>query len=198
MPARRLLHAAAAAVLLAAGVTPLAHAQTPVPLRAAPIASGAAVTLGDLFEGAGAAAAEPIAPAPPPGQTAPLSARFVAAAVEAAGLSWAPPAGLDRIIVGRAAAGRAASARATTTPSAQSAAAVADAAQTPAVPVAIRKGDVVAIVLDGPGLRIVLQARALADARAGERVRLQNVQSARLIDAVATGPGAAQAASPIS
>jgi hypothetical protein len=57
---------------------------------------------------------------------------------------------------------------------------------------------VVAIVLDGPGLRIVLQARALADARAGERVRLQNVQSARLIDAVATGPGAAQAASPIS
>jgi flagella basal body P-ring formation protein FlgA len=176
-----------------ASVAPIASA-APVTLRAAPIASGNAVTLGDLFENAGAAASEPIAPAPAPGQTAPLSARFVAAAAQAAGLDWSPPTGLERIIIGRlsprAAAARAVSIGAANAPEAPSAASTSANAAAPAA--AIRRGEPVTVVIEQPGLRLALQGRALNDARVGETIRVQNVQSSRTIDAIATGPGSAQ------
>lgn len=185
---------AALAGLLLIAVAPGALAGTPVALRAAPIAAGPVVTLGDVFENAGAAAAEPLSPAPAPGQTAPLSARFVAAAAQAAGLDWTPPPGVDRIIVGRSGSMRASAARALTAGSAPLGVAampqqMADAGA--AMP-AIRRGEPVTVLVQAPGLRISLRGRAMGDARVGEAVRIQNLQSNRIVEAVATGPGAAE------
>lgn len=195
----------AAAAWLCASV---AAAATPVTLRPTPMASGAAVTLGDLFEGAGAAAGEPIAPAPPLGQTAPLSARFVAAAAQAAGLDWTPPPGLDRIEIGRAGSARAASARAISagavsaggasfTPAAAGASPRADQPRA-AADVAVRRGDMINLAYDAPGIRITMRAKALDDGSAGETIRVQNIQSARSIEARVTAAGAAAALGPIS
>lgn len=190
----------AAAAWLCATV---AAAATPVTLRQAPMASGAAVTLGDLFEGAGAAAAEPIAPAPPLGQTAPLSARFVAAAAQAAGLDWTPPPGLDRIEIGRAGSARAASARvvsaggASVAPAATVASSRADQPRA-GVDVAVRRGDMINLAYDAPGIRITMRAKALDDGAAGDTIRVQNIQSARSIEARVTSSGAAAALGPIS
>lgn len=174
--------------------SPIASAGAPVTLRAAPVAAGNAVTLGDLFENAGVAAREPIAPAPAPGQTAPLSARFVAAAAQAAGLDWSPPAGLERIVVGRLSA-RGAAARAVSGGGAiatDSSPATNSSTSSPAPAAAIRRGEPVTVVIESPGLRIALQGRAMNDARIGETIRVQNIQSSRTIDAIATGPGSAQ------
>ena len=190
-----LVAAALAAFALAA------QAGQPVQLRAVVEARGPAVTLGDVFDGAGEAASRPIAPAPAPGERAAFSAGFVAAAAHAAGLDWTPPPGLAQIDVTRAAAGpaRAAAARAfsqtgTTAAPAAFAPATFGAPTFPqAADFAIRRGDTVTLTFAAPGLRLTTRAKAQADARAGDPVKLVNLQSNRPVDAVATGPGAASA-----
>ncbi|MBU6373961.1 MAG: flagellar basal body P-ring formation protein FlgA [Alphaproteobacteria bacterium] len=170
-----------------------------VTLRAAPVVSGPVVTLGDLFEGAGAAAAEPIAPAPAPGTTAPLSVRFVAAAVDAAGLRWTPPPALDRIQVGRAVSGRAASARAIAAGGpTMSAGFSANSGETQRAALAVRRGDTIALVYDAPGVRITATAKALSEGAPGETIRVQNTQSNRIVDARVASMGVATAIGPAS
>lgn len=170
--------AAAALCMLAAP----AFADSTVTLRARVEAHGPAVTLGDLFEGAGAAAGRAVAPAPDPGQISTLGAPFLAAAAQSAGLAWTPPAGLTQVRVVRPAG-----ARATIAP------------DTPANAngeVVIRRGDVIQLVYVAPGLQLTTRARTLGNAAIGDSVRLVNLQSNRTVEAIVTGPGAAAASAP--
>jgi flagellar basal body P-ring formation protein FlgA len=155
----------------------------PVTLRARVEASGPAVTLGDLFDGAGAAGARAIAPAPPPGQVSTLSIPVLAAAASAAGLQWTPPPGLTEVRVVRPGG-----ARATLPASASGGRNVADAA--------VRRGDMVSIVFLSAGLQLSTRARAMEDAAVGQSVRLLNTTSNRAIDAIVTAPGMARAVTP--
>ncbi len=156
-----------------------AHAEAT--LRSRIETEGPAITLGDVFEDAGAASGRAIAPAPAPGQITTLSARVVAAAAGAAGLAWSPPAGLTEIRVVRPGG-----ARATLPAMSGGGRSVADAA--------VRRGETVSLIYAAPGMQLAARARALEDGAAGQTIRLINLQSNRTIDAVVTGPGAARVA----
>jgi flagella basal body P-ring formation protein FlgA len=155
-----------------------AHAGPGLTLRNDVESIGPAVTLDDVFEGAGQAGARAIAPAPRPGRTVQLSPAFVQAAARAAGLDWTAPAGLTAIEV------RGPGAPATSSPTRSSA---------PARETVIKRGDLVTLVYTAPGLKLTARARAQTDAKQGEALRLINLSSNRTIDAVAIGPGAASA-----
>jgi flagella basal body P-ring formation protein FlgA len=92
---------AAAALALA---TP-ALAGTAVTLRADTVSPDGIVTLGDLFEGAGAAARVPVAAKT--GAVVVLNARAVQQAAARAGLDWANAEGLQTIVVAGGSASRA-------------------------------------------------------------------------------------------
>lgn len=141
-------------------------------------ASGPAVTLGDVFENAGAVSGRAVATAPAPGGRLALSARFLAAAAQAAGLDWTPPAGVESVTILRA--GAAAPAR------------VQQAAFSQAAP-AIKRGAIVTLVFVAPGVQLMTKAKAMSDAAIGAPVRLVNLSSNRTVDAVATGPDEASA-----
>jgi flagella basal body P-ring formation protein FlgA len=91
--ARSFLLAAAAALALA-GPT---FAAQPVTLRADTESAGPVVTLGDLFDGAGAAASRPVANRGSGGVV--LNARVVQAIAARAGLEWDNAQGLKTILV---------------------------------------------------------------------------------------------------
>lgn len=160
-----------------------AFADTAVTLRPRVEASGPAITLGDVFDGAGAVGERAIAPAPPPGQVASLSPALLAAAASAAGLSWSPPAGMSEVRVVRPGGMRA-------TVPAQRASYDASSA------VAVRRGETVTLVFEAPGITLATHARALEDGAVGEHVRFLNPASNRTVDAIVTGPGAARAQTP--
>jgi flagella basal body P-ring formation protein FlgA len=88
----------ALALTLAALAAP-ALAGAPVSLRDELYASGGRVTLGDLFDGAGAAAEVVVAPGPQPGMTLVLDAGRVQSAARSAGLDWANPRGFRRLLI---------------------------------------------------------------------------------------------------
>lgn len=163
-----------AAALLA---SPLAHAQQ-VTLRPQVEAAGAAVTLGDLFENAGAVSGRAVGPAPGAGRSATFSARFVQAAASAAGLQWTPTAGTERIVV---------SGRGGATARYQPAAASASG------DVAVRRGEIVTLIYVAPGMQLTARARAAADASVGDTIRVVNLQSNRTVEATVTGIATASA-----
>ena len=74
-----------------------ALAAQPVSLKADTASADSLVTLGDLFDGAGAAARTPVATRT--GQTVVLDAATVQAVARRAGLDWANAEGLHRIVV---------------------------------------------------------------------------------------------------
>ena len=93
---RRLILAALLALTPAA-----AFAGTHVELKDHPSADGAAITLGDLFEGADpAAATRQVGAAAAAGQETVLDAARVQLLARAAGLDWENPKGQRRIVVG--------------------------------------------------------------------------------------------------
>ncbi len=157
-----------------------AFADTEVTLRARIEASGPAVTLGDVFDGAGGAGARAIAPAPAPGQIAQVSAQVLESAAAAAGLSWRAPAGMRSVTVVRPGG-----MRATLAPAQDGAHDVQDAA--------VRRGAMVEVVFDAPGLSLRTRARALESGAQGEIIRVVNIQSERSFEALVTGPGAVRA-----
>lgn len=101
MPRRRRPRFGAAATALAALVIAVVAAtpalSSPVSLSANPVDDDGQVTLGELFDGAGAAAS--IVVARRTGPTAVLDAAQVQAAAARAGLHWSNPSGLRRIVV---------------------------------------------------------------------------------------------------
>lgn len=89
-------------------VASLAQAGTPVALRAETLDADGMVTLGDLFEGAGAAGEVPVAPKT--GLSVMLNAAAVQSIARRSGLDWANAEGVRRIVV-RSGGGPAAAAR---------------------------------------------------------------------------------------
>jgi flagella basal body P-ring formation protein FlgA len=167
------------AALALAAVTAPAFADA-LTLRSRVEASGASITLGDVFDGAGAAASRPIAPAPSAGQTAMLPAAFLVEAAQSAGYQWAPPTGVSQVRVIRPGGARATlPASSTQSPGVQ------------ATDVAVRRGEVIELTYVSPGLALSARARALGNGGVGETIRLVNLQSNRTVEATVTGPGAA-------
>mgnify|MGYP000984668603 CR=1 FL=1 len=154
----------------------------PVTLRPRVEANGPAITLGDLFDGAGAVSSRAIAPSPPPGQISNLSMQVVSAAAAAAGLDFTPPSGVNVVQVVHPGG-----ARATLPPPAgfSNGRVVSDAA--------IHRGEMVLLTYQMPGMMLSTRARALEDAGVGQSIHLLNLTSNHAVDAVVTAPGAASA-----
>lgn len=182
---RALILAAAAALALAGPAL-----AGPVTLKVNPVDSDGRVTLGDLFDGAGAASSVVI------GQRAGPSIVFEAGQLQSlarqSGLDWANPTGLRRVVVRNAAMAPDAAADATV------------AAATPAVarPAPVRaaygervisRNDIVEVAYEAGGVRLTISGRAEGAAAVGQRLAVRNLQSNRVIDAVATAPGQAAA-----
>ncbi len=163
----------------------------PVTLKANPVDSDGRVTLGDLFEDAGGASNVVV------GQRAGPSIVFEAGQLQSlarqAGLDWANPAGLRRVVVRNASAA----------PSATSTAAV-TAPVAPGVPRpaptrgaygdrVISRNDIVEVAYELAGVRLTISGRAEGAAAVGQRLAVRNLQSNRVIDAVAVAPGQAAA-----
>ncbi len=166
----------------------------PVTLKANPVDSDGRVTLGDLFEGAGGASNVVV------GQRAGPSIVFEAGQLQSlarqSGLDWANPAGLRRVVVRNAAMAPDATA------AAASNAAVETAAPAVARPALVRtahgervisRNDIVEVAYEVGGVRLTISGRAEGNAAVGQRLAIRNLQSNRVIDAVATAPGLAAA-----
>jgi flagella basal body P-ring formation protein FlgA len=151
-------------------VAPLAFAQTAT-LKSDIVASGPLVVLGDIFDGAGAAASRPIGPAPRAGATATFLPHM------ASGLDWSAPRDLRVITV-----------RGGENPRSSGA----PAGDGPAIN-GVRRGDLVLLSYTAPGIRVTARTRATTNAAAGQSVRLVNLSSNKAIDAIVVGPGRATA-----
>lgn len=177
----------AAAALLVAGPA-LAG---PVTLKANPVDVDGQITFGDVFDGAGSAAGIVI------GDRSGPSVVFEAGSLQAlarqAGLSWANPTGLRRVVVRHAAVAPAADAAA---PAAEAA----TPAPAPVRPVSrraayadriISRNDIVEVIYEAAGMRLAITGRAEGNAAEGQRLAIRNLQSGRIFDAVAVAPGRA-------
>ena len=183
-----------AVVLISAG----AALAGPVTLKANPVDSDGRVTLGDLFDGAGPASNVVV------GNRAGPSIVFEAGQLQGlarqAGLDWANPTGLRRVVVRHAAVAPPAAAPG------PELAAVADAPPSAATvrPAPARaayadriisRNDMVEVAYEVGGVRLTISGRAEGNAAAGQRLAVRNLQSGRTIDAVAVAPGQAMAGS---
>nr|WP_316629791.1 flagella basal body P-ring formation protein FlgA [uncultured Brevundimonas sp.] len=162
----------------------------PVVLRANPVDDDGRVTLGDLFEGAGAAANVVVAQRVGPSVV--LEAGQLQSQARQAGLDWANPNGLRRIAVRRAEApvpgmAETASGPADLPPAARAAYRPAAAQQV------IARNDMVRVTYQVGGVNLAVMGKAMRSAGLGEPVAIMNTASNRVIDAVASGPGQAVA-----
>lgn len=182
-------------LLLAAAVSAVSSATfaSPVVLRANPVDDDGRVTLGDLFEGAGAAAN--IAVAERVGPSVVLEAGQLQALARQAGLDWNNPNGLRRVAVRRAAGPVQTASDAAFQPMAQSAVQpIARAAYRPgAASQVIARNDMVRVTYQVGGVNLAVMGKAMRSAGLGEPVAIMNTTSNRVIDAVASGPGQAVA-----
>lgn len=170
----------------------------PVTLKANPVDSDGRVTLGDLFDGAGAASDVVI------GARAGPSIVFEAGQLQSlarqSGLDWANPSGLRRVVVRNAAAAPASALPAPGSPAvgaADGAAPVVAARPQPTRTAlaerVITRNDMVEVAYEVGGVRLTITGRAEGNAAVGQRLAVRNLQSGRTIDAVAIGPGLALA-----
>jgi flagella basal body P-ring formation protein FlgA len=113
-----------------------------------------------------------------------------------AGLVWGNPTGLRRVVVRNAtlapspASAAPEAAEAAQPVAARVSAAPARAAATERV---ISRNDMVKVAYEADGVRLAITGRAQGNAAAGQPVAVLNLQSRRMIDAVAVGPGRAVA-----
>jgi len=176
-------------LLLAAAVSAFAGAAlaNPVVLRANPVDDDGRVTLGDIFEGAGAAAN--VAVAERVGPSVVLDAGQLQAQARQAGLDWSNPNGLRRVAVRRSAGPVQTVAEAAPTDAVQP---IARAAYRPgAAPQVIARNDMVRVTYQVGGVNLAVMGKAMRSAGLGEPVAIMNTTSNRVIDAVASGPGQA-------
>lgn len=168
----------------------------PVTLKANPVDSDGRVTLGDLFDGAGAASNVVV------GTRAGPSVVFEAGQLQSlarqSGLDWANPTGLRRVVVRNAAAAPASTPPAPVQSVAADAAPPVLAARPQPVRAAlaeriITRNDMVEVAYEVGGVRLTITGRAEGNAAVGQRLAVRNLQSGRTIDAVAIGPGLALA-----
>ena len=180
-------------LLLAAALSAMSSAAFagPVALRVNPVDDDGRVTLGDLFEGAGAAAN--VAVAERVGPSVVLEAGQLQALARQAGLDWSNPNGLRRVAVRRATGPVQTASDAAFQPAAQSAAQpIARAAYRPgAASQVIARNDMVRVTYQVGGVNLAVMGKAMRSAGLGEPVAIMNTTSNRVIDAVASGPGQA-------
>jgi flagella basal body P-ring formation protein FlgA len=188
---RSLILGAVAALMLAG--TAVAG---PVTLKANPVDSDGRVTLGDLFDGAGAASDVVV------GTRAGPSIVFEAGQLQSlarqSGLDWANPSGLRRVVVRNAAVAPAPAPPASVSASVANAAPPVVAARPQPVRAGlaervIARNDMVEVAYEVGGVRLTITGRAEGNAAVGQRLAVRNLQSNRTIDAVAIGPGLALA-----
>ncbi len=179
---------AAAAALMFAGPA-LAG---PVTLKANPVDEDGRVTLGELFDGAGAAAGVVVGSRTGPSVV--FEAGQLQAIARRAGLDWANPTGLRRVVVRHVAAAPAGA------PAAMSAEVPAPTRAAPAYAARaeriISRNDIVEVVYEAAGVRLAITGRAEGNAAQGQRLAIRNLQSGRVFDAVAVAPGRAVAGPP--
>jgi len=223
---------AAAVLAAAAPAASRAWAGQAVSLRADTASADAAVTLGDLFDGAGAAGAVRVAQRN--GAFVVLNARAVQLAAARAGLDWANAEGLQTIVVhagpGVPSAagprgnvevltyarslmageivqpqdlvwGKAALAPSDAPSDAEMVigmaarrplrAGAAVSARDVGAAQVIKTGETVTVTFQADGVALSLQGRAMNAAGVGEALNVQNTQSKKIIQALATGPGQA-------
>lgn len=184
----RALIAAAAALMLAGPAL-----AGPVTLKANPVDVDGQVTFGDLFDGAGAASDMVVGVRSGPSVV--FEAGQLQAMARRAGLDWANPTGLRRVVVRHAAAAPAATAAL-----AQPAAATPAARPTPVRAAwadrIISRNDIVEVIYEVSGVRLAVTGRAEGNAAQGQRLAIRNLQSGRVFDAVAVAPGRALAGPP--
>ena len=179
-------------LLLAAAVSAFAGAAlaNPVVLRANPVDDDGRVTLGDIFEGAGAAAN--VAVAERVGPSVVLDAGQLQAQARQAGLDWSNPNGLRRVAVRRSAGPVQTVTEAAPADTALAVQPTARAAYRPgAAPQVIARNDMVRVTYQVGGVNLAVMGKAMRSAGLGEPVAVMNTASNRVIDAVASGPGQA-------
>jgi flagellar basal body P-ring formation protein FlgA len=180
---------------IAALITTGAAVAGPVTLKANPVDSDGRVTLGDLFDGAGAASEVVVGSRGGPSIV--FEAGQLQSLARQSGLDWANPAGLRRVVVRDAAVAPSAVVPAPPSPVADTApAVVAPRPQPVRAALAeriISRNDMVEVAYEVAGVRLTITGRAEGNAAAGQRLAVRNLQSGRTIDAVATGPGLALA-----
>ena len=161
----------------------------PVTLKANPVDGDGQVTFGDVFDGAGSAAGIVIGARSGPSVV--FEAGSLQALARQSGLSWANPTGLRRVVVRHAAVAPATDAAAPAfqapapapTRVASRRAAYADRV--------IGRNDIVEVIYEAAGMRLAITGRAEGNAAEGQRLAIRNLQSGRVFDAVAVGPGRA-------
>ncbi|MFN3559573.1 MAG: flagella basal body P-ring formation protein FlgA [Brevundimonas sp.] len=166
----------------------------PVTLKANPADADGQVTLSDIFDGAGGAANVVV------GRRAGPSIVFEAGQLQGlarqAGLDWANPTGLRRVVVRDAAAAPGAPALTASVVAAGGDVAAPPPVHVRATPVRaadriINRNDMVEVLYEVGGVRLTITGRAEGNAGEGQRLAIRNLQSNRIIDAVATAPGQA-------
>ena len=160
----------------------------PVTLKANPVDVDGRVTFGDVFDGAGSAAGVVI------GDRSGPSVVFEAGSLQAlarqSGLSWANPTGLRRVVVRHAAVAPTTAdiAVPAEAPAPARAAAPRRAAYADRI---ISRNDIVEVTYEAAGVSLAITGRAEGNAAEGQRLAIRNLQSGRVIDAVAVAPGQA-------
>ncbi|RZJ29668.1 MAG: flagella basal body P-ring formation protein FlgA [Brevundimonas sp.] len=109
-----------------------------------------------------------------------------------AGLDWANPTGLRRVVVRDAGVAPGGAAVAPVAPAGFVAAAPAP-VRAAAGQRIINRNDMVEVLYESGGVRLTITGRAEGNAAAGQPLSVRNLQSNRVIDTVAIGPGQAVA-----
>ena len=175
--------------LIAAAVSTLSAGAAlagPVTLKANPVNADGRVTLGDIFDGAGAAANVVVAQRSGPSIV--MEASQLQAIAARSGLTWDNPTGLRRVAIRRAviaAAPGAAPAQPGFTPPVRAG------YRSSAAQQVIDRNDMVRVTYQVGGVNLSIMGKAMRNAAVGEPVAILNTASNRVIDAVATGPGQA-------
>lgn len=162
------------AVALVATTAPAFAA--PVELKAQLVDDDGRITLGELFDGAGAAAEVQVGTRT--AASAVLDAGKLQLLARRAGLEWANSQGLRRLIVRGPDVGPSAARTSSAAPMLR------------AQPV-IRKDEAVTVRFDRGGVVLTLQGKAMQAAAPGETLSVLNPASKKVIEAVAAGPGRA-------
>lgn len=161
----------------------------PVTLKANPTDSDGRVTLGDVFDGAGAASG--VAIGARSGPSIVFEAGQLQSLARQAGLEWANPTGLRRVVVRNAALSPDAAPAATSEAAPTAAVARPAPVRTAYADRIISRNDIVEVAYETGGIRLTISGRAEGNAAPGQRIAIRNLQSNRVIDAVATAPGQA-------
>lgn len=163
-----------------------AFAGEKVTLRDTLSSQGSLVTLGDLFENAGAAREVTVATRNQPGTTLFLDANAVQRLAAQYGLDWNNASGMRRLIVRAQGVPDQAPTRPDTSLTNQP-----QRRDLAASTFIVQKGDLVQVVYRDQGLMVSIQGRAMNAAAVGQTFSVLNPASKKTIDAVATGPGQA-------